>query len=74
MFLDIRQLSVERLQFRDTCFGNMVSALFKHDLFVHKITFRKKMHKLKKIITKKHESVNNLWQILQTKLVTLLDF
>ena len=54
--------------FRENCFENVVSDFF-YNLFVNNTTFRKR-----KKNKKKNESVINLWRILGTKLVLLVDF
>ena len=51
----------QKKRFRENCFENMV-------------TFRKKVQILRKVKTKNHESFHNLWRILWTKLVLLVEF
>ena len=74
MFLDIFEFTVEnKKMFRENCFENEVSNLTKNSLYVHK-TILEKMQKMKKVKTKNHENVLNLWRILGTKLVLLVNF
>ena len=59
---------------RKNCFENLVADVKKNCLSVHTTTFRKKCENLKKNKKKKYEIVYNLWQILGTKVVLLVDF
>ena len=57
---------------RENYFENVVSDLQKKNLCPQKLL--EKSAKTKKIKTKNHESVYNLWRTLGTKLVVLVDF
>ena len=58
---------------RANCFESVVSDLKKKCLCVHKTTFRKKCKNKNKNKNKNHENFFNLWRILGTKQVLLVD-
>ena len=75
MFLDILEFTVKNKKiFRENCFDNVVSHLWKELFVCTQNYFKKKVQILRKIKTKNHESVHNLWRILQTKIVLLVNF
>ena len=68
-FLGILEFKIEnktKKKFRKNFFENKDSDLWKNFLLVHKTTLKKK--------GKKKENVNNLWGIMETKPVLLVDF
>ena len=76
MFQDILEFIVERK--KKNCWGKTVlkiwsQMLTKNSPKVHKTTFRRKC-KTQKIKTKNNKNFYNLWRILGTKLLLLVDF
>ena len=75
MFLDIFEFTVER---RKKCLGKTVLKMWfqiceKIAYVSTKLLLEKNAKTNKKITTKNHESIHNLWRILGTKLVLVVD-
>ena len=59
-------------KFKENCFENVISDLKENPMCPP--NYFKKSAKTKKIKTKNHENVLNLWWVLGTKLVLLVNF
>ena len=75
MFLDILEFRVEnKKNYLGKTVLKMWSQILRKMAYVSTKLLLEKNANSKKLKTKNHESVNNLWRILVTKLILLVDF